>query len=505
VTLALPGPASAAELFSDGFESGLSPWSSSAGLNIQSRFTNGGSGFAARSRRSVAFASKTLSPARGDVFARVFVLARRNRGEFEVLRFRDARGRAVAGLSILRNGRFLLRSYVTRRARAFGSRAGIHRGWNDLQMRVLMGRRGRLQVWRDGQLAMRVRRIRLGRGRIGAVDVGNRARRRRYDAVYDDVTIGTTFIRDLTIGAAGNIACDPNQRSYNGGNGSSTACHMRHTSDILVRKNYDAVLALGDNQYICGGLSAYNRSYDPSWGRAYNRTYPVPGDKEYRNTNNAPNGTGCEPPQNFAEGYGAYFANAPGPAPGDAAKFWYSFNLGAWHIVALNSGCGVDNPVPRCDGPEDESPGRTGDSEQYNWLQADLAANSDRCTLAIFHHPRFSSARGGNNPEVAGLWNLLYNEGAELVLNAHEHNYERFRPQNPAGNLDRANGIVQFTVGTGGNSLERFLGAAQTNTAQRDSSSFGVLEVALRSNSWRATFVPEAGDTFTDSATGNCH
>jgi hypothetical protein len=271
---------------------------------------------------------------------------------------------------------------------------------------------------------------------------------------------------------------------------------MKHTSNILVNRNYDAVLAAGDNQYICGGQAGYNQSYDPSWGRVYDKTYPTPGDKEYRNTNNSPNGTGCEPPPNLAEGYQAYFSGAPGPAPGTPGEFWYSFDLGDWHIVSLNSACGSGVVLPECG---------VG-SPQLNWLINDLANSNQECTLAFFHHPRFSSGKHGNDADTAQFWTAMHDDGVELVVNAHDHTYERFLAQDPQQNRDRAGGIVEFVVGSGGHSHESFpAGAAEPNSAVRNSTSFGILELTLRASSWRAEFVAEAGSTFTDSAKGNCH
>ncbi len=497
--VAVSGPATAVQQFQDDFESGnMSNWDSSAGLNVQQAITNGGSAFAARSTASRAWAAKDLSAARDNLFVRLFVNVRSQREEFQVLRFRRASGEILAALSILDSGRLRIRNFVTGNSSV--SRDDIHRGWNDLQMQVFVnGRRSRLKAWLDGDRVVS-RRVRLGSAGTGTVEIGNRAAGRNYNAVYDDVTVDTERIRDLTVLAAGNIACDPNQAGYNGGDGTATSCHMKHTSNLLVRRYSDAVLALGDNQYICGGHRGFNQSYDPTWGRVYNKTYPVPGDKEYRNTNNSPTGTDCEPPPNLAEGYQAYFSGAPGPAPGSAGEFWYSFELGDWHIVALNSACGLGVVQPDCD-PQDGN-----GSAEYDWLVNDLANSNKQCTLVFFHHPRFSSGKHGNDADTAAFWSAMYDDGVELILNAHEHTYERFRAQDPQQNRDRANGIVEFVVGTGGHSHERFpSGTPEPNSVVRNDSTFGVLEVALRASSWRAEFIPEAGSTFTDSAKGNCH
>jgi len=488
------GPATAVQQFEDNFESGnMSNWDSSAGLNVQAAITNGGSAFAARSTRSKAWAAKDLAAAQDDLFVRMFLNVRSQREEFQVLRFRRASGDTLATLSILDSGRLRVRGST---GRSFTSGDDIHRGWNDLQMRLFVnGGRSRMKVWLEGNAVLK-HRLRLGSAGTATIEIGNRSAGRRYTAVYDDITVDTEFIRDLTIAAAGNIACDPNQAGYNGGDGTPNSCHMKYTSNILVSRNYDAVLGLGDNQYICGGHGGYNQSYDPTWGRVYDKTYPVPGDKEYRNTNNSPSGTDCEPPPNLAEGFQAYFSGAPGPAPGSAGDFWYSFDLGDWHIVALNSACGMGVVLPECG---------VG-SAQLNWLINDLANSNQDCTLAFFHHPRFSSGKHGNDADTAAFWNAMHDDGVELVLNAHDHTYERFLAQDPQQNRDRAGGIVQFVVGSGGHSHESFPpGAAEPNSAVRNATTFGILELTLRASSWRAEFVPEAGSTFTDTAKGNCH
>jgi hypothetical protein len=494
--VAAPGPATAVIKLQDDFEAGnWNKWSSHAGLALQQNVTHGGSTYAAHNTASKGWASKNLGGSQADLYFRAWVNVRRHRDEFQVLGFRRGSGRLFAALAITPSNRLRLRNYDSRRS--FTSITRIHRGWNDLQMRVLArGRRSRLTVWLDDDPVRGFpRRARLRRGGTANIELGNRTRGRRYDAIYDDVRVDTRFIRDLTIGAAGNIACDPKQKSYNGGNGSGFACHMKHTSNLLVRGRYNAVLALGDNQYICGGLSAYNQSYDPSWGRVYGRTYPVPGDKEYRTTNNSPDGTGCYDPPNPARGFRAYYANAPGDAPGAAGEFWYSFELGSWHVVALNSACGTGVVQPECG---------VG-SPQYQFLQNDLQNSAKECTLVFFHHARFSSGTHGNDADVADFWDLMYNDGVELVLNAHDHTYERFLAQDPAQNRDRANGIVEFVLGTGGHSHEKFPPNPEPNSAVRNASTFGILEVALRDGNWSAKFVHERGASFTDRVNGNCH
>lgn len=275
------------------------------------------------------------------------------------------------------------------------------------------------------------------------------------------------------IAAAGDVACDPADPSFNGGNGTAVACRMKGTSDLLLALAPDAVLLLGDNQYENGALAKYQASYDPTWGRLKAITRPVPGNHDY--------GTAG------AAGYYTYF----GAAAGDPAKGYYSFDLGGWHVIALNSNCAQ---VGGC------GPG----SPQEQWLAADLAAHPGVCTLAYWHHPRFSSGPHGNDATFQTFWQLLYDAGADLVLNGHEHVYERFAPQDPSGAANPARGLRQITVGTGGRNLTGFP-LVRPNSEVRNASAFGALELALHPNGYTWRFVPEGGATFTDSGAGLCH
>jgi hypothetical protein len=172
---------------------------------------------------------------------------------------------------------------------------------------------------------------------------------------------------DPVIAAAGDIACDPSISTFHNGNGSSTSCREKYTSNLLVGTGLTAVLALGDTQYECGGYDAFLKSYDPSWGRVLSMTHPALGNHEYLTSG----GTDCA---SGAAGYFDYFGSSAG-SPG---KGYYSFDIGAWHIIALNSNC---SKVGGCGSG----------SPQYNWLKSDLAAHSNLCTLAFWHHPLFSS------------------------------------------------------------------------------------------------------------------
>jgi hypothetical protein len=287
---------------------------------------------------------------------------------------------------------------------------------------------------------------------------------------------------DPVIAAAGDIACDPVSPNFNGGLGTPTRCHAKYTSDLLVGAGLSAVLPLGDDQYYCGGLAAFQQAYEPSWGRVKAITDPAVGNHEYE----ASGGTDCDASRK-AGGYFGYF----GGAAGDPAKGYYSFELGGWHIIALNSNDGC--ALVACDAG----------STQERWLRADLAAHPARCTLAYWHAPRFWS--GVSALHYDAFWHDLYAAGADLVLNGHIHNYERFAPQTPSGALDRGTGIREFVVGTGGRSLAGLVNTIQANSQVRNDTTFGVLELTLHSTGYDWQFVPEAGKSFTDSGSGVCH
>jgi concanavalin A-like lectin/glucanase superfamily protein/fibronectin type III domain protein len=244
----------------------------------------------------------------------------------------------------------------------------------------------------------------------------------------------------------------------------------------LLDNQPGTVAPLGDNVYEDGSASQYANCYDPTWGRQKARTKPAIGGHEYRTPG--------------ATGYFGYF----GAAAGDPSKGYYSYDLGAWHVVVLNSVCDY---VPG--GCDEYSP-------QRQWLDADLSAHPTACTLAYWHHPRFSSGFHGNYPETYWLWETLYQHGAELVLSGEDHDYERFAPQNSDGTADAAKGLRQFVVGTGGRFHYTFpAGGLQPNSEVRNDDTYGVLKLTLHSGSYDWKFLPEAGHTFGDSGTTACH
>ncbi|MFL5782452.1 MAG: LamG-like jellyroll fold domain-containing protein [Thermoleophilaceae bacterium] len=285
-------------------------------------------------------------------------------------------------------------------------------------------------------------------------------------------------IPDPVIGAAGDIACDPTDPGYNGGDGTPGRCQQKATSDLVAGTGLTGVLTLGDEQYDDATLTKFNQVYGPTWGRANSLNHPGIGNHEYL----VPG----------AVGYFDYFngvGNFGGPA-GDRDKGYYSFDVGAWHVIELNSNC---TEVSCSSG-----------SAQETWLRSDLAASGAQCTLAFWHHPRFSSGLAGNNSNMGTLFTDLYNANADLVLTAHDHLYERFAPQTPGAVADSARGIREFVVGTGGKSLVDW-GTLKANSEVRDNSTFGVLQVTLHPTSYDWKFVPIAGQSFTDSGSTSCH
>jgi acid phosphatase type 7 len=246
----------------------------------------------------------------------------------------------------------------------------------------------------------------------------------------------------------------------------------------LVGKIPGTVFTLGDNVYPDGTREQFRECYDPTWGKYNKRTRPSLGDQDYK-----------------TEGASAYF-DYFGKAAGDPDEGYYSYDLGEWHIVALNSNCGEGEI--RC------GPG----SAQTKWLKEDLAANAadeGQCTLAYMHHPRFSSGEEhGSTPKLEPLWEALYEAGADVVLSGHEHNYERFAPQDPGGKADPQRGIREFVVGTGGKSHYPILEPI-ANSEVYDDETYGVLELTLNPKSYEWRFIPVEGETFTDSGSARCH
>jgi chitodextrinase len=279
----------------------------------------------------------------------------------------------------------------------------------------------------------------------------------------------SAFAADPVIFAVGDIACAPGSAQ------TSTTCHERQTSDIVLAGAAAKALPLGDLQYDSASLSNLQNSYNNTWGRFKSITTPVIGNHE-----------------GSASGYWDYFYGSgvnSGPL-GARGKGWYSYNVGAWHLIALNSNC--------------DRVSCTAGSEQEQWLKADLAANPAACTLAYWHHPRWSSGHDGDGTFMQPMWQDLYNADADVALVGHSHDYERYAPQNASGQLDNARGIREFVVGTGG-AFFTGISSARPNSQVRQNNTYGVLKLTLHPTSYDWQFVPEPGKTFTDSGTDSCH
>lgn len=277
---------------------------------------------------------------------------------------------------------------------------------------------------------------------------------------------GKKFSCRIVVAAAGDIACEPGQPI------GTSSCHHGAVSDLLVSGGYVAVMPLGDNQYEDGALAKFQASYGPTWGRVFDMTYPSVGNHEYLTPG--------------ASGYYAYF----GARAGHPSQGYYSYDLDNWHVVVVNSNC---SDAGGC------SPG----TPQYEWLSADLAAHPKACTLAYWHIPLFSSG-GRAAPNTRHLYQLLYDNNADLILTGHDHIYERFAPQTYTGARDDARGIRQFIVGTGG-SNHTSIASIAPNSELRDTTTFGVLSVTLNKGSYDWRFVPEPGGQFTDAGSNACH
>lgn len=245
------------------------------------------------------------------------------------------------------------------------------------------------------------------------------------------------------------------------------------TAALLEARPNALVATLGDNVYESGTVAEFNSCFEPTWGRHKARTFPALGNHD------------------VATARAAGYFNTFGPVAGEQPLGWYSYDLGDWHVVVLNSNCGAV--------------GCMAGGTQERWLREDLAANPTACTLAYWHHPRFSSgSTHGSDPGLQTIWTTLYDAGVDVVLSGHEHNYERFAPLDPTGAVDAAKGIRQFVVGTGGRSHYPF-GPPLPGSEVRHTGTFGVLVLTLRSATYQWQFVPEAGKTFTDSGSGRCH
>lgn len=248
----------------------------------------------------------------------------------------------------------------------------------------------------------------------------------------------------------------------------------QETAKIIESIPNATVAALGDLALSNGTAEEFANCYDKTWGAFKSRTRPAPGNHEFHSSGGTP--------------YFDYF----GAAAGDPTKGYYSYQLGAWHIISMNGEC---KDIGGCEAG----------SPEEKWLRADLQAHPAACTLVYWHEPLFSSgAAHDDNLNYIDFWRDLYNAHATIVLNGHDHDYERFAPQDPDGKADPSRGIREFVVGTGGNHLRTF-GLPKPNSEVRKAGTFGVLKLTLRAHSYDWRFIPVPGQTFTDSGHGSCH
>ena len=270
---------------------------------------------------------------------------------------------------------------------------------------------------------------------------------------------GTTRV---TLLAAGDIAeCETNGDEQ--------------TAALLAEYPKATIATLGDNAYQHGTSQEFEACYGPSWGRFRDRTHPATGNHDYATKD--------------AEGFHEYFGDRGGPFD----RYYYSYDLGAWHVVVLNSDCWR---VGGCGAGDD----------QISWLRDDLEEHRAQCTLAYWHRPPFSSGRYGD-PEatdrVRPLWRVVVDAGVELVLVGHEHSYERFAPMNAEGDAD-PDGTQLIVAGTGGGNLRRYERPPLPTTEIRNDEAWGVLKLTLRAGGYDWRFLPVAGKTFTDAGSRSC-
>ena len=244
-------------------------------------------------------------------------------------------------------------------------------------------------------------------------------------------------------------------------------------TEKLLAKIPGTVMAIGDLAYPDGKPENF-ACYDRTWGKEKSRTKPAVGNHEFHSAG--------------ATYYFQYF----GAVAGDPHQGYYSYELGTWRIVVLNSECAQ---VGGCDAG----------SDQAKWLRAELASHPALCTLAYFHKPMFSSGgTHGDDMTLKPLWDALYAAGADVVVGAHDHDYERFVAQTPEGKADPAHGIREFVAGTGGKNQRPF-GNPEANSEVRNANAFGVLKFTLLPGRYRWEFIPEEGKTFRDAGEDTCH
>lgn len=273
------------------------------------------------------------------------------------------------------------------------------------------------------------------------------------------------FEKSVTIYAAGDIA-DCRKMPAAESHAAETAALI---ATRLANDKNAAVLTVGDHTYPVGLLSEFYDCYDKTWGQFKARTHPAPGNHEYYTPE--------------ASGYYGYFTE-----PNDTGRrSYYSVEIGTWHVVSLNSNLREHAYAA-----------------QLAWLKEDLAKHPATCTLAYWHHPVFSSGGHGNNSFMKETWKILEDANADVILSGHDHDYERFAPQNVSGERDDQYGMREFIIGTGGAYLTPMF-LRKENSEIRNNTTFGVLKMVLKEDSYEWEFLPVAGSTFTDRGSGKCH
>lgn len=251
-------------------------------------------------------------------------------------------------------------------------------------------------------------------------------------------------------------------------------CASIEEASMAKQLNPSAILLLGDEQYGKGQLSDFEDTIGPSWAGQIEKIYPIVGNHDY-----------------LSRGASGFFKYFKGKNPKiSLQKSFYSYDVGSWHLIALDTNCSyVDGCTPA--------------STEYKWLENDLANIKNKCVLAYFHQPLFSSGIHGNNLQSKNFWDLLYKYKADVVLNGHEHVYERFAPQDPDGRPDQKNGITQFIVGTGGGNLYKFA-QVKPNSLARNNQSYGFLSLTLSEGKYSWKFVSIEENGFTDEGQASC-
>jgi len=299
--------------------------------------------------------------------------------------------------------------------------------------------------------------------------------------------VRSTASADPVIGAVGDMACDASDPKFKGGNGTSTGCAESTVSNLMLADaSLTAVLGLGDFQYECGDAADYAVSYDPTWGRLDPLMRPVAGNREYQTGKDQFGGT-CPSTNTTAQNYFNHFGDAAHPAT--AGHF--SFDVGTWHLIALNANC-TKSGVGGCGAS----------SAQTKWLQQDLAATTQPCVAAFWHQPLFTGTHIDGSA-YRSWWQVLYAAHADVVLNGHVHDYQRYPALDPSGTADPAAGITEYIVGTGGEGFLAFVPTVQPQPVthlQR----FGYLRMTLDTSGWSAQFIDSTG-TVADTSTGTCH